>query len=117
MVRGEGYSVPPDWMLSLGQVNGTPMLRIFAPAIVPGYHGYPIPIEPGSTPAETPPPATTAYSDVTPVLRPVDFGISLKVQDPIDTRYPFDREPLLANPESVTPVPCRGPRTEGRARG
>ena len=50
LVEGEGYGIPPDWRLSLEYVNNTPMLKIFAGKIVPEYHGYPIPIEPGSTP-------------------------------------------------------------------
>jgi hypothetical protein len=114
LARGDGYSVPQDWGLSLVQVNDTPMLRVFAPAIIPEYHGYPIAIEPGSTPGETPPPAATAYTERTPVMFPVDFGVSLKGADPIDTRDPFGREPLFAPPESYSPARCRWPHETGQ---
>jgi hypothetical protein len=114
LVRGEGYNVPPGWMLSLEPVNGTPMLRISAPAIVAEYHGYPIPIEPGSTQSLTPAPAATAWSEETPVLIPIGFGVSLTVPEPIDTRDPFGREPLLAPPESYIAAGCRGPSDKGQ---
>jgi hypothetical protein len=113
LVRGEGYSVPGGWRLSLEPVNGTPMLRISAPSIVPEYHGYPVPIEPGSTPSVTPVPATAAWSEETPVLIPLEFGVSLRGRDTIDTRTPPGREPLLGNPLSLSPVPCRGPSGSG----
>jgi hypothetical protein len=114
LVRGEGHSVPAEWGLSLEQVKGTPMLRISAPSIVPEYHGYPIPIEPGGIPVETPPPVRTAYSDETPVLIPLDFGVSLKVPGSIDTREPIGREPLLASPDLLAPAPCRWPYGSGQ---
>jgi hypothetical protein len=114
LVRGEGYNVPPGWRLSLGQVNGSLVLRVTAPAIVPEYHAYPIPIEPGSTPSATPVPAATAWSGETPVLIPIDFGVSLLVQEPIDTRDPVGREPLLADPVSLLPGSCRGPSETGQ---
>jgi len=114
LVKGEGYGIPPDWRLSLEQVNDTPMLKIFAGKIVPEYHGYPIPIEPGSTPIRTPPPAETAYSNVTPVLIPLEFGISQRVPRSIDTQNPFNQEPLLTYPELVNPIPCQGPSLHER---
>jgi len=114
LVKGEGYRIPPDWRLSLEHVNDTPMLKIFAVRIVPEYHGYPIPIEPGSTSIQTPPPTETAYSNVTPVLIPLEFGISQRVQRSIDTQNPFNREPLLTYPELVNPIPCQGPSLHGR---
>ena len=109
LVRGEGYSVPPGWNLSLAQVNDTPVLGISAPAIVPGYHGYPIRVEPGGTPGETPPPASTTWSQGTPVLIPIDFGVALMVPESIGTREPVGREPLLTDPVYLAPAPCRGP--------
>jgi len=114
LIMGEGYGIPPDWRLSLEQVNGSPLLKIFAAQMVPNYHGFPIPIEPGSTPNQTPPPTVTAYSKETPVLIPLEFGISQRVQRPIDTQNPFDREPLLSDPESLTSIPCPGPSLQGR---
>ena len=114
LVKGEGYGIPPDWRLSLEQVNDTPVLKIFAAKIVPEYHGYPVPIEPGSTPIGTPPPAATAYSSETPVLIPLEFGISQRVQRSIDTQNPFNREPLLSYPELLKSIPCQGPSLPGR---
>ena len=114
LVQGEGYGIPPDWRLSLEQVNDTPMLEIFAGKIVPEYHGFPIPIEPGSTPIQTPPPAATTYSNETPVLIPLEFGISQRVQRSIDTQNPFNREPLLTYPELLKSIPCQGPSLPGR---
>jgi len=114
LVQGEGYGVPPGWRLSLEYVNHTPMLKIFAGKIVPEYHGYPIPLEPGGTPMQTPPPAETAFSIETPVLIPLEFGISQRVQRSIDTQDPLNREPLLSSPELVQSVPCRGPYQPGR---
>jgi len=114
LVKGEGYGISPDWRLSLEQVNDTPMLKISAVKIVPEYHGYPIPIEPGSTPIRTPPPTATAYSNETPILIPFEFGISQRVQRSIDTQNPFNREPLLSYPELLKSIPCRGPSLSGR---
>jgi hypothetical protein len=113
MVRGDVYNVPPDWRLSLEQVNDTPMLKISAPAIIPEYHGYPIPLEWGSTPPVAPPPVATTWADETPVLIPWVFSVSLKVQDSVDTRDPVGREPLLSDPSFYTPAPCRGPSSSG----
>ncbi|MDD1660894.1 MAG: hypothetical protein LUQ49_00340 [Methanomicrobiales archaeon] len=114
MVRGEVYNLPPDWRLSLEQVNSTPMLKIIAPEIVPEYHGYPIPIEWGSTPSLTPPPAATAWSEETPVLISLQVGISQRVPESIDTQNPINREPLLSYPELYVPNPCRGPFPAGK---
>jgi hypothetical protein len=114
LARGEGYGIPSSWILSLEQVNGTPMLRIFAEKIVPEYHGYPIPLEQGSVPVKTPPPSATAFSNETPVLIPLEFGISQRVQRSIDTQNPFNREPLLSSPESVRSIPCKGQPLPGR---
>ena len=114
LVKGEGYGIPPDWRLSLEQVNDTPLLKIFAAKIVPEYHGYPIPIEPGSTPIQTPQPAATTYSNETPILMPFEFGISQRVQQSIDTQDPLNREPLLSDPELLQSIPCQGPSLPGR---
>jgi hypothetical protein len=72
LVRGEGYGIPPDWRLSLEYVNHTPMLKIDADTIIPEYHAYPLPLQEGQTPVETPPSVATAYSAETPVLMPLD---------------------------------------------
>ncbi|MDD1672889.1 MAG: hypothetical protein LUP99_00575, partial [Methanomicrobiales archaeon] len=69
--------------------------------------------EPGSTPERTPLPAETAYSNETPVLIPVEFGISQRVQRLIDTQNPFNREPLLSYPELFKSIPCQGPSLPG----
>jgi hypothetical protein len=114
LVKGEGYGVPPPWGLSLERVNDTPMLKIAAEKIVPEYHGYPLPLEPGSTPVQTPPPAATAYSPETPVLIPLEFGISQRVPRSIDTQNPFNREPLLSSPELVRSIPCQDQPFPGR---
>jgi hypothetical protein len=117
LVRGEGYGIPPDWSLSLEYLNDTPMLKIEAGAIIPGYHGYPIPLEEGQTPVQTPPPVATACSEETPVLMPLQFGISQMVERSIDTRDPIGREPLLSSPELVRPVPCRDVPHTGECYG
>lgn len=114
LVKGEGYGVPPGWRLSLEQVNDTPLLKIFAVKMVPEYHGSPVPIEPGSTPILTPRPAATGYSDETPILIPLEFGISQRVERSIDTQNPLNREPLLSSPELLQSVPCPGPSLPGR---
>jgi hypothetical protein len=114
LVNGEGYGIPQDWRLSLEHLNGTPMLKILAAKIVPEYHGYPVPIEPGSTPILTPPPASTAFSNETPVLIPLEFGISQRVQRSIDTQNPFNREPLLSHPGLLKSAPCQGPSMSGQ---
>jgi hypothetical protein len=109
LARGEGYGIPPNWRVSLERVNDTPLMGISAETIVPEYHGYPVPIEPGSTPIQTPPPVATAYSNETPVLIPLGFGISQRVQRSIDTQNPSNREPLLSYPELLKSIPCQGP--------
>ncbi len=106
LVRGEGYGIPPGWRLALEYMNSTPMLKIEAGAIIPEYHGYPLPLEEGQTPVQTPPPAVTAYSEETPVLMPLQFGISQVVERSIDTRDPIGREPLLSLPELVRSASC-----------
>jgi hypothetical protein len=114
LARGGGYGIPADWRLSLVHVNDTPMLKIVAEKIVPEYHGYPVPLEPGSTPVQTPPPAATAYSPETPVLIPLELGISQRVQRSIDTQNPFNGEPLLSLPELDRLIPCQGQPLAGR---
>jgi hypothetical protein len=114
LVKGEGYGIPAEWRVSLEHVNNAPMLKIVAANMVPAYHGYPLPLEPGSTPIETPPPAATAYSPETPVLIPLEFGISQRVQRSIDTENPINRESLLSYPESLKPIPCQARPLPGR---
>jgi len=95
LVRGEGYGVPSGWNLSLVEYREIPMLMIETPVLVPEYHAYPIPIEPGQAPNRTPPPTATAYSEDTPILIPLECGLGLEVNRTIDTRNPAAHEPLL----------------------
>jgi hypothetical protein len=111
LVRGEGYGIPTGWRLSLEYMNNTPMLRIDADTIVPGYYGYPIPLEEGQTLVGTPPRVSAAWSPETPVLMPLEFGLSQRTGQSIETRSPFNREPLFAYPDLVRPVTCPYPST------
>lgn len=96
LVNGTGYGVPADWDLAIVDENGTPMLSIRANRMVPEYHGFPIPIEPGKTPDQTPPPSATEYSRETPVLMPVHIVATDSVPFTIDTRDPLGHEPVFA---------------------
>ncbi len=96
LVNGTGYGVPADWNLAIVEVNGTPMLSIRAARMVPEYHGFPIPIEPGKTPSETPQPSATEYSSETPVLVPVHLVATASVPLTINTRNPLGHELVLA---------------------
>jgi hypothetical protein len=108
LVQGEGYEVPDTWELSLETVNGSVMLQVIAPRIVPEYHGYPLPLttESGREKEVTFRPSATSYSNPSPVLIPVGFGITQAINRSIDTQNPFLREPLLSNPSMYQSAPC-----------
>lgn len=114
LIQEKEMYVPADWNLSLESINGSPMLRIFAPKIVPSYHPYPIPIEPGSSQNLTIPPTATEYSNATPVLMPLGISIAQRVQQSIDTRHPLQKEPLLLNPDSYQSISCDAPSESGQ---
>ncbi len=95
LANGSGYGVPPDWDLSLEEMNGTPMLAIQAARMVPEYRGYPIPIEPGQSPLPTTLPPSSEYSNETPVLMPVTLVARIPLNRTIDTRDPLASEPVF----------------------
>ncbi|MDD1706901.1 MAG: hypothetical protein LUO81_01700 [Methanoregulaceae archaeon] len=98
LMNGTGYGIPPDWNLSIVEVNGTPMLVVWAARMVPEYHGIPIPVEPGASPSETPPPTASEYSDATPILMPVQIVATGTTDVTINTRHPLGHEPVF-NPD------------------
>jgi hypothetical protein len=113
LVNGTGYGVPEDWVLSIVMVEGRPMLSIHAARIVPTYHGYPIPVEIGMTPDQTPLPPATAYSPETPVLTPIWCTVMEPVTQAIDTANPLGHEPVFFPggefiPVNGTPSPYQG---------
>jgi hypothetical protein len=104
LVNGTGYGVPADWDLVIVEENGTPMLSIRADRMVPEYHGFPIPIEPGKTPDQTPLPSATEYSRETPVMMPVHIVATASVPLTIDTRNPLGHEPVFVPEGRFTPL-------------
>lgn len=94
-VNRTGYGMPKDWNFSIVMIDGAPMLSITASRIVPEYHGYPVPIELGKTPEQTPVPMATGYSVETPVLAPIECIVTEPRAGTIDTRDPVGREPVL----------------------
>jgi len=113
IANGTGYGVPEDWQISIAIVNGTPFLQIRAARMVPGYHGFPIPVEPGAQPSGIPPPTATGYSEVTPVQLPVEIGATMETEVPVDTRDPIGREPLFSQGGEYTPRLKTTPPYEG----
>jgi len=113
LVNGTGYGVPADWNLSIEDVNGTPLLAIRAARMVPGYHAYPVPVEPGASPLPATPHTATEYSNETPVLMPVHLAVMLPGNRTIDTRDPLGHEPVF-NPEGEF-IPAE--RTTAASRG
>jgi hypothetical protein len=113
LVNGTGYGVPADWNLSIEDVNGTPMLAIRAARMVPGYHAYPIPVEPGANPLPATPQTATEYSTGTPVLMPVNLAVMLPGNRTIDTRDPLGHEPVFFPDGQFIPAD----RTAGAYRG
>ncbi len=113
-VQRSAPGIPGDWNLSIEEVNGTPMLAIRADKMVPEYHGYPIPIEPGQSPLPATIAPRTEYSLETPVLRPIQIGTTLQVNRTIETRDPVGREPVFAQTgEFVLRKENAGPHTQG----
>jgi hypothetical protein len=103
LVNRTGYGVPADWNLSIATVEGVPMLSVMAARMVPEYHGYPIPIEPGKTPDKTPVPSAT------PVLVPVSCVVMESRPLPIDTRDPAGHEPVFSPEKPFFPVTGTSP--------
>jgi len=113
LVNGTRYGVPADWNLSIADVNGTPMLAIRAAKMVPEYHGYPIPAEPGVSPSQTTLQPATEYSSTTPVLIPVHMVTTNTANVTIDTRNPLGHEPVFAPDGQFTPGTGTIPQTQG----
>ena len=112
-VNRTGYGVPEDWNITIISVEGRPMLSIRAPRMVPGYVGYPIPVEPGKTPDRTPVPPATAFSPETPVLVPVELITMESRPLAIDTGNPAGHEPVFSPRGGYTPVHTNGPVVQG----
>ncbi len=108
LVNGTGYGVPADWTLSIVEQNGTPMLEITAPRMVPEYQPNPIPIEPGESPVPTTLLSGTEYSGTTPVLVPVHLVATASQNVTIDTRDPVGHEPVFNPDGQFIPVPGTG---------
>jgi len=104
LANGTGFGVPADWNLSIEDVNGTPMLAIRAARMVPGYHAYPIPVEPGANPLPATPQTATEYSTGTPALMPVNLAVMLPGNRTIDTRDPLGHEPVFFPDGQFTPA-------------
>ena len=113
LVNRTGYGVPADWNLSIVRVEGIPMLSIIAARMIPEYHGYPLPIEPGKTPNQTPVPSATEYSSETPVLVPVLCAVMESRPMSIDTRNPAGHEPVFMPGEQFIPVTGTSPAYQG----
>ena len=116
ILREEGYGFPDDWEYSLIEVDGAGMLQISADRIVPTYRNLitPIPLYPGETPPPTPEIITsTEYSEETPVLIPIECGVSIRDVDEINTRDPLGSEPTLSPKRNLTladdPFPTPAP--------
>jgi len=107
ILRDEGYGMLNDWECSLVEIDGAVMLQISADRIVPTYRNLitPIPIYPGETPPPTPEIITsTDYSEETPVLIPIEFGVSIRDVEEINTRDPLGNEPVLSPKRNLTPA-------------
>ncbi|MBR1369857.1 hypothetical protein RJ53_10360 [Methanocalculus chunghsingensis] len=105
ILQEEGYGFPDDWKCSLVEIDGAVMLQISADRIVPTYRNLitPTPIRPGETPPPTPEIITsTEYSEATPVLIPIEFGVSLRDVEEINTRDPLGNEPVLSPKRNLT---------------
>jgi hypothetical protein len=104
MVEGNYYNKPFEWNLSLEDTEYGLMFKIEAAETRPIYHSLPVAVpepEPGSENIEDEDleknqiVESTEYSEETPVLIPIDFGTSLKVDHLINTRFPVGNESLL----------------------
>jgi len=115
LVNGTGYGVPVDWDLSIADVNGTPLLAIRAARMVPGYHAYPVPVEPGAGPLPATPQTATEYSNETPVLMPVHLAVMLPGNRTIDTRDPLGKEPVFFPDGKFIPADMTDAASQGDA--
>lgn len=115
LLNKTAYGVSPDWDLTVAEENGTPMLAIRAPRLVPKYHGYPIAIEPGTTVLPTPLVPGHEYSPDTPVLMPVTIAVMEMSGSVINTRSPVGNEPLFFPKGAFTPGSCVRPVCDGIA--
>lgn len=113
LLNGTAYGVSPDWDLTVVNENGTPMLAIRAPRMVPVYHGYPIAIEPGATVLPTTLVPGHEYTSDTPVLMPVTVAVMEQGISEIDTRYPVGHEPVFFPGGNFTPGSCETPAWNG----
>lgn len=137
IARGLGYNVPAGWNLSVVYAEGSPMLKVSGPGLVPERTGYPVPTheETGQigtqlypAPEVKPIPLATmtiiradeenavriSPGGITraPVIRPVTFGIRKTVNQWIDTRNPVGAEQLLYPKGPVSSVSCKSPYSE-----
>ena len=113
LVNGSGYGVPPAWNLSIGNVNGTPMLAIRADRMAPEYHALPIPINPGESPVPTTLSPGNQYSSERPVLVPVTLTVMVPVDRTIDTRDPLASEPVFGSEGIFLPGTMKTPLYSG----
>jgi hypothetical protein len=103
ILNGTAYGVSPDWDITIVRENGTPMLAIRAARMIPEYHGYPIPIEPGVSVLPTTLRPGHEYSSDTPVLMPVSIAVMEKSTLEIETRSPIGHEPVFFPDGGFTP--------------
>jgi hypothetical protein len=113
LLNGTAYGISPDWNLSIVRENGTPMLAIRAGRMVPTYHGYPIPIEPGTSVLPTTRVPGHEYTGDTPILMPVTVAVMETSGLVINTRSPFGNEPLFFPGGTFTPGSCVAPGCNG----
>jgi hypothetical protein len=113
ILNRSAYGISPDWNLSMVRKNGHPMLAIRAARMVPEYHGYPVPIEPGTSVLPTTLVPGREYSSDTPVLMPVTIAVMEPGSPAINTRNPSGHEPLLFPGGNLTPESCVTPACDG----
>ena len=115
LVNGSGYGVPPDWNLSIGNVNGTSMLIIRADRLVPEFRPLPVPVEPGeSRLPETLSPGTE-YTSEKPVPVPITLAVMVPVDRTINTRNPLGDEPVFRPEGEFVPGTTKIPLYSGLA--
>ncbi|RXA20446.1 hypothetical protein EQO05_04750 [Methanosarcina sp. MSH10X1] len=104
MINGDYYNKPSKWNLNLEDTEYGLMFKIETAEIQPVYHSLPVAVpepEPGSENIEDEVPEeerlieSGEYSEETPVLTPIDFGISVKADHLINTRFPIGNESVL----------------------
>jgi hypothetical protein len=91
---------PSDWNLSLENTEYGLMLKIETAEIQPDYYPLPQPVSESEEPTnetlqEKPIVVSHKYSEETPILMPIDFGTSVKVENLINTRSPIGSEPVF----------------------